>query len=186
MKTLIRIGIASALGVHLLNAQVVPTTPTKFGKRGVGALTDGGGSATMGLSPQGVKPQPVVREIQYITLSDARQWTSTDGKALVGKLLAFEQTEQVLPAGQPATTAAAPVLPARPTLIRNGQVRLLVQQKAFELPLNRLSQTDQDFIQTLDAAIAKKAGAASASAATANPSAATGTSTASPAPTKAP
>jgi hypothetical protein len=167
MKTLFLIGIASALGVHLLHAQVVPSTPTKFGKRGVGALTDGGGSATMGLSPQGAKPQPVVREIQYITLSDARQWTSTDGKALVGKLLAFEQTEQVLPAGQAATTTttttAAPVLPARPTLIRNGQVRLLVQQKAFALPLERLSQADQDFIQALDAAIAKKAGTTSPS-----------------------
>ncbi|HBJ85552.1 MAG TPA: hypothetical protein DDZ88_17070, partial [Verrucomicrobiales bacterium] len=59
------------------------------------------------------------------------------------------------------TTTAAPILPARPTVIRQGQIRLLVQQKAFELPLDRLSQADRDFIQERDAAIAKQAAAAS-------------------------
>jgi hypothetical protein len=148
------------LSLHGLPAQVVPTTPTKFGKRNVGSMTDGGGSANIGLSPNATQPKPTVREISYIALSDARQWTSTDGKALIGKLIAFEQTEQVLPAGQtatPTTTPTAPVLPARPTLIRTGNVRLLVQQKAFELPLDRLAQPDRDFILQLDAAIAKKA-----------------------------
>lgn len=157
MKTSCLFGSLFVLSFQLLNAQVVPTTPTKFGKRGVGALTDGGGSATMGLSPNTTQPKPTVREISYITLSDSRQWTSSDGKAIIGKLIAYEQTEQTLPANQGTTTTAAPVLPARPTLIRQGQVRLLVQQKAFELPLDRLSQADRDFIQALDAAIAQKA-----------------------------
>ena len=159
MKTLIRIGVAAGLCLQGVTAQVVPTTPTKFGKRGVGSLTDGGGSATMGLSPQSTKPQTVIKEISYISLSDARQWTNTDGKAIVGKLIAFEQMEQVLTSAQGAASTATPVLPARPTVIRQGSVRLLVQQKAFELPLDKLSQADRDFITELDAAIAKKAAA---------------------------
>ena len=147
----------AALALQTLHAQVVPTTPTKFTKRNVGNMSDSGGSANIGLSPNATQPKPTVREISYIALSDARQWTSSDGKALVGKLIAFEQSEQVLPTGQSTSNTTTPVLPARPTLIRQGNVRLLVQQKAFELPLDRLSQPDRDFIQNLDAAIAKKA-----------------------------
>ena len=161
MNTLLRSIVAAGLCLQGLNAQVVPTTPTKFGKRNVGSMTDGGGSASLGLSPQSARPAPVVKEISYLTLSDARQWTSTDGKVLVGKLIAHEQMEQVLTSGQSATTTTAPALPARPTVIRQGQIRLLVQQKAFELPLDRLSQADRDFIQERDGAIAKQAAAAS-------------------------
>jgi hypothetical protein len=161
MNTLLRSIVAAGLCLQGLNAQVVPTTPTKFGKRNVGSMTDGGGSASLGLSPQSARPAPVVKEISYLTLSDARQWTSTDGKVLVGKLIAYEQMEQVLTSGQSATTTTAPALPARPTVIRQGQIRLLVQQKAFELPLDRLSQADRDFIQERDGAIAKQAAAAS-------------------------
>jgi hypothetical protein len=149
----------AALALQTLHAQVVPTTPTQFTKRNVGNMTDSGGSANIGLSPNATQPKPTVREISYIALSDARQWTSTDGKALIGKLIAFEQSEQILPSAQSTSNTTTPALPARPTLIRQGNIRLLVQQKAFELPLDRLSQPDRDFIQTLDAAIAKKAAA---------------------------
>ena len=149
----------AALSLQTLHAQVVPTTPTKFTKRNVGNMSDSGGSANIGLSPNTTQPKPTVREISYIALSDARQWTSSDGKALVGKLIAFEQSEQVLPSAQTTSNTTTPVLPARPTLVRQGNIRLLVQQKAFQLPLDRLSQPDRDFIQNLDAAIAKKAAA---------------------------
>jgi len=148
---------ATLLSLQALHAQVVPTTPTKFTKRNVGNMTDSGGSANIGLSPNTTQPKPTVREISYIALSDARQWTSTDGKAIIGKLIAFEQSEQILPSAQTTSNTTTPALPARPTLISQGNVRLLVQQKAFELPLDRLSQPDRDFIQNLDAAIAKKA-----------------------------
>jgi hypothetical protein len=156
---LLSLATLAALSLQTLQAQVVPTTPTQFTKRNVGNMSDSGGSANIGLSPNATQPKPTVREISYIALSDARQWTSSDGKALVGKLIAFEQSEQILPSAQTTSNTTTPVLPARPTLIRQGNVRLLVQQKAFELPLDRLSQPDRDFIQTLDAAIAKKAAA---------------------------
>ncbi len=137
-------------------AQVVPTTPTKFGRRSTGVSGAGGGSASVGLAPGSTQPKPVVKQINYISLNDSRQWTSNDGKTLIGKLIAFEQTEEVLAEGQTASTES-PKLPVRPTLIRDGKARLLVQQKPFELPLERLSQDDQKFIRDLDATIAKQA-----------------------------
>lgn len=138
------------------SAQVVPTTPTKFGQRSSGISTSGNGSASVGLAPGATNPKPVVKQISYISLSEARQWTSNDGKALVGKLIAYEQTEEVLAEGQTASTEA-PKLPVRPTVIRDGKARLLIQQKPFEVPLDRLSEADQEFIRALDTAIAKQA-----------------------------
>ncbi len=138
------------------SAQVVPTTPTKFGQRSMGSNTSGNGTASIGLAPGSVNPKPVVKQISYISLSESRQWISNDGKSLIGKLIAFEQTEEVLAEGQAASTEA-PKLPARPTVIRDGKARLLIQQKPYELPLERLSEDDQEFVRNLDAAIAKQA-----------------------------
>ncbi len=139
-------------------AQVVPTTPTKFGQRSMGVSNAGGGSASIGLAPGTANPKPVVKQISYIALSESRQWTSNDGKTLVGKVIAFEQMEQVLADGQ-TDSPEAPKLPARPTVIRDGKARLLVQQKPFELPLERLSEADQTFVRQLDEAIGKQAAA---------------------------
>lgn len=143
-------------------AQVVPATPTKFGMRGVGAGTSGNSSTSIGLAPNAANPKPVVKQISYISLSESRQWTSNDGRTLIGKLIAFEQSEEVLAEGQ-APSTEAPKLPARPTVIRDGKTRLLVEQKPFELPLERLSEADQEFVRKLDATIAKQAAAATTS-----------------------
>lgn len=154
-----RVALCVVLGlVAVASAQVVPTTPTKFGQRAMGSSTSGNGSASLGLSPAAANPQPVVKQISYVALSESRQWTSNDGKSLIGKLIAFEQMEEVLAKGQ-APSTAAPKLPARPTVIREGKARLLVEQKPFELPLERLSEADQTFVRELDAAIAKQAAA---------------------------
>lgn len=158
MKIAVSVVLALAVaGVAV--AQVVPTTPTQFGKRSTGVSDAAGGSASVGLASGAAQPKPVVKQISYVSLSEARQWTSNDGKALVGKLIAFEQMEEILTEGQAASTEA-PKLPARPTVIRDGKARLLVQQKPFELPLERLSEADQEFIRQIDLAIAKQAAGA--------------------------
>ena len=154
-----RAAVCVFLGLSaMLPAQVVPTTPTKFGQRGLGSNTSGNGSASLGLSPAATQPKPVVKQISYLSLSESRQWTSNDGKSLIGKLIAFEQMEEVLAEGQPSATTA-PALPTRPTVIRDGKARLLVAQKPFELALERLSEADQAFVRQVDAAIAKQAAA---------------------------
>lgn len=133
--------------------QVVPATPSQFGKRSTGAVSESGGSSSIGLRSGGAQPQPSVRQISYIALSDSRQFTSTEGRTLIGKLIAWEQSEQQLAPGQDPTLQPAPSLPAKPTLLRDDKVRLLIQQKPFEVALDRLSPADQAFIKQLQSAI---------------------------------
>jgi hypothetical protein len=124
-------------------AQVAPATPSGFTTRQVGdAASSSGGTNLAPQSPNST----LVRHVSYVSLGELRQWTSSDGKPLLAKLIAWEQSEQVLPKGQPAPTPALPDMPNGPTVIRDDKVRLLVKSKPYELPLSRLSQADQDFI----------------------------------------
>ncbi len=136
------------------SAQVVPTTPTKFGKKNLGStssLSGGGSSATTGVTRP--ESQTVVRTITYWTLSGARQWTSTDGKPLLAKLIAFEDLTIEQLKGQPAPEA--PKLPSKATVEKDGKVRLLVGQQPYELPIAKLSDQDREFIATVKRAVAK-------------------------------
>ena len=147
----------------IAKAQVVPTTPTKFKTRGVGTSTSstsavsGGGTATIGVPQQ--KPDTVVRTTTYLTLTLPRQWTSADGKPLLASLIAFEdmvvetlKSEQ--PTGGPATTM--PKLNGKPTVVKAGKVRLFSNGKPYEVALDKLSQADRDFIDTVKHAVEAK------------------------------
>jgi hypothetical protein len=136
--------------------QVVPTTPTKFGTR---TISGGGstGSASVGLAP--TKPQTTVRTTTYIALGEARQWKSTDGKSLLGKLIAFEDmvVETKVENGAKPAPAPAPAMPDKPTVVRKGKARLLVDNKPFEVPLERLSEDDRKLVEGIQEAVAAKA-----------------------------
>lgn len=147
----------------MATAQVVPTTPTKFGKRAIGGMTTGSSSIDPGVS-NSPSAKPIIKQVSYIALSDSRQWTSNDGKALVGKLIAWEQHEEVLASAADAGKMDQIKLPTRPTVLRGQSVRLLINQKPFEVPLDRLSQADRDFITERSAAIAKSAEKAASTA----------------------
>ena len=60
-----------------------------------------------------------------------------------GKLIAFD--------------AAGAEPEKSPTVVRDGKVRLLVKQKSYELPLNRLVAGDQEFVGKLVADLARPA-----------------------------
>lgn len=143
-----------------LSAQVVvPTTGKKFETRTING-SSGTGSVTIngGLAPT---PPTKARLVSYFSLSDVRQWQSSDGKSLLGSIIAFEDSVQEIDARDPATARAvaekAP--PAKPptkfTLIRNGKVRLLVDHKPYEVPLERLSEGDRKFVEDLNARLPK-------------------------------
>lgn len=122
--------------------------------RPIGGGVNGGVNG--GASISGGTPAPAKqRYTTHIVLSESRVWQNLDGRTLEGKLLAFEDvvTEVVAGAGEPP----APVPPANPTVVRNGKVRLLVGKKPFELPLTNLVKADQEFIESIRAALAKKA-----------------------------
>ncbi|MBL9143639.1 MAG: hypothetical protein JNM99_08130 [Verrucomicrobiaceae bacterium] len=141
--------------VATAQAQVVPTTPTKFKTRGVGTSTSssssavgGGGGATVGLA----QPKPsdtIIRTVTYLSLSPVRQWTSTDGRPLLASLIAFEETvtETRKDATQPSP--APPPIQGKPTVIKAGKVRLLASKVPHEVPLEKLSSADRDFVLEL-------------------------------------
>ena len=132
--------------------QSVPALPKKMENRTI----NGGGTASVGVVP--VKPQSTVRTVTYIALGDVRQWKSSDGRTILGKLIAFEDLVVEIkaePGTQPAP-AAPPTLPAHPTVVREGTARLLVDKKPFVVALDRLSEEDQKLIGTISAALAAK------------------------------
>lgn len=162
MKTLL---LAFAIICGAAQAQVVPTTPTKFIKRGLGAANTGSGtisnngtnSTTVGATTP--KPETVVRTVTYISLSPPRQWTSTDGRPLLGKLIAFEDVtvEERKTGATPAAPAVAPTmpkLPGKPTVVKDGKVRLLVGQTPYEVATDKLSVLDRDYIDTIKHGVA--------------------------------
>lgn len=131
-------------------AQVVPTTPTKFGKRIIGG---GSGSAEVSVTAPPAAER-MVRLTSYLSLSETRQWSSTDGRSLLGKLIAFEDLVLEVPQSQ-AATAQMPKLNGKPTVIRDTSARILVNQTAHIIPLSRLSQPDRDFVEKVRAAVAQ-------------------------------
>lgn len=139
----------------LLCAQVVlPTTGRKFETR-----TINGSGGNTGVS---VKPSPTkTRLTSYFLLGDPRQWKSTDGKSLLGAIIAYEDSviefeAASSAAAKEAVDKAPPAkLPAKPTLIREGKIRLLVSQKPVEVPLARLSDEDRKYVDDLNARLPK-------------------------------
>lgn len=136
----------------LTSAQVVPTTPTKFDMRRLGDAS----SSSAGVSATPKPPQTTYREVTYISLSPLRQWKSTDGKSLLGKLIAFEDFVVTTNGAAPDPKAASPQMPAKPTVVRDGKARLLIESKAFEVPLERLGEEERKFIEQLQSAITGK------------------------------
>ena len=130
--------------------QVVPTTPTKFSVKPVGSRT-----GTTGASINSPSTKSTIRQVTYLTLSPLRQWNSTDGKSLMGKLIAWEETVTTT-SGTTAPVAQSAPLTTKPTVLKNNKVRLLVDNKAYELALDRLGAEEQKFIQDLHKALSPK------------------------------
>lgn len=155
MNALLRFAAGFVIPLFLAvpaSAQVVPTTPTKFDMRRLGDAS----SSSAGVSATPKPPQTTYREVTYISLSPLRQWKSTDGKSLLGKLIAFEDFVVTTTGAEPDPKAAAPQMPAKPTVVRDGKARLLIESKAFEVPLERLGEEERKFIEQLQTAIAGK------------------------------
>jgi hypothetical protein len=150
------------LGVAVASAQVIPATPKKFGKRSVSnsgpsgaSITTDGGSINLGpTTPASTK----VLYTTHVTLSEPRQWKSTDGKSLLGRLIAFEDITTQIERGAPAPPFSPP---ANPTVVKEGKARLLIDMKPYEMPLDRLSQTDREFVEKIRATVALQSAAVS-------------------------
>ena len=146
MKTLLPFAVLIAFSGSLpLCAQVVPSTPTKFDTRGIGDGVKGGGAVNV--APP--RTQTTVRTVTHIVLGEPRQWKMSDGKSFIGKLIAFED---IVATGN----AAQPEIPKNPTVVRDGKARLLVEAKAYEVPLQNFGEEERKFIEDVKVAVAAK------------------------------
>ena len=127
----------------------VPPNPNDVSRRKIGE-SGGGASAAVGVSPAAGASRTIV--IQYTAVSPQRQWTNTDGKTMVARLLAFSA---------PAEGGTGPV-----EVIREGTVRFLLDrgQEPIDYPLARLSQADQIDIKAIAQAAKRGSPAAPAPA----------------------
>lgn len=151
MKPVTLFMLSGWLGLLPASAQVdIPPPPgTKVKPRQVGGLNGGGVEVTPKESPEAP-----VKYVTYLTLSVSRIWQSSDGRTLEGKLIAFEDLVVETPKGQAAPPT--PEAPKHPTVVRNGKIRVLMDRKPVEIPLSRLSQGDQDFVEVVRKANEKK------------------------------
>ena len=140
-----------------LNAQLtVPTTGGKFETRGI----NGNSSVTIkdGFSPKPAAPTKT-KLTSYFLLGESRQWKSKDGRSLLGTIIAFEDSVIEFDAANPAAAREAvekappAKLPAKPTLIRDDRVRLMVNKKPVEVSLTLLSEDDRKYVDDLKARI---------------------------------
>jgi hypothetical protein len=140
MKIFMTLGWLGIAALGAVNAQIViPASPKNFKTRPIEGGT-GGGQVEVIPRDSAV---PKKRTITYMVLSESRPWTSTEGKVLEAKLIAFEDI--ILEGEDPA--AAEP--PPHPTVVRNGKVRLLAGKKSYELDLSRLTEPDRSFIEQI-------------------------------------
>ena len=140
------------LGLVLIGStasgQVVPATPKKFATRAVGGTSSTGVTS---VSPP--KTEPIIRTTTYIVLAPSRQWTNSEGKPLVAKLIAFEDITTQTTKADANNPTQPPKLDGKPTVVRDGKVRLMANQKPYEVALDKLSQADQEFIATVKRAV---------------------------------
>lgn len=156
MKTLL---VLVAVTVPL-SAQVInPTTGRKFETRTING-NNGSGGVSINTT---AKPAPPTKTklTSYFIFGEPRQWLSNDGKSLLGSIIAFEESVIEFEAADAAAAreavAKAPPaqMPEKPTLIRDGKARLLVNKKPVEVPLERLSEADRKFVEDLNARLPK-------------------------------
>lgn len=122
--------------------------PKKYTTREVG------GGAEPGAKVEAPADASTARYVTHVILYDTRFWTSVEGKALSGKLIAFEDLVVTAPKDAPMPPMPAP--PEKPTLIRDDSVRLLVDKKPVVVPLERLSWQDRELIDGIQAALDRK------------------------------
>jgi hypothetical protein len=145
---------ALAMGVAQVEIPSNPMVgPKKYETRKVGGAVDPG--AKIEGIEQGGQGSRSQHYITHIILFEPRIWTSGDGRTVTATLIAFEDLHaEGLIGGPPPKMPASP---ERPTVVKDGKIRLLVNRKPMEMILTNLSVDDQEFIDRMRVAIATKA-----------------------------
>lgn len=121
--------------------------PKKYETRKVGGEVNPGAKMTEGGTE-------IVHYVTHIILHEPRIWTNAEGKMVTAGLIAFEDLTAEAARGEPPPKMPAP--PERPTVVKEGKIRLLVKGKPMEVVLETLSIADQEFIDRMRVAVAMK------------------------------
>ncbi len=143
-----------------LSAQVInPTTGKKFETRD---LNGSGGSGGVSINAATKPASPTKTKLtSYFILGEPRQWKSKDGRSLLGAIITFEESVIEFDAANPAAAREAvekappAKMPEKPTLIRDGKARLMVNKKPVEVALELLSDDDRKYVEDLNARLPK-------------------------------
>jgi hypothetical protein len=127
--------------VTCLHAQT-PKTPTAFVPRNI----DGSQDIQPNIAPSRTKDEIITRAVTHVVLGDQRQWASADGRTIEAKLIAFED---LVMESKKGVAPAMPDPPKYPTVVRDGNIRLSVNQKPVVISLSKLSAADQDYIEKI-------------------------------------
>lgn len=126
-----------------------PMVKPKTGGRTAGGTVDPGVTITPGAGNGNL-----VKHVTHVILHAPRVWTNTSGKTIQAPLIAFEDLEVTAAKGGPVPKM--PAAPEKPTLMKAGKIRLLVNQKPAEVALDTLVAEDKVFVEKLSQAIAAK------------------------------
>ncbi|MEZ5386537.1 MAG: hypothetical protein R3F13_13575 [Prosthecobacter sp.] len=156
MKTLAFLLLATLpVGAQVVN----PATGKKFETR---TINGSGGNNGVSINAATKSAPPTkTRLTSYFIVGEPRQWKSTDGRSLLGTIIIFEDAVIEFEAANPAAAreavekAPAPKMPEKPTLVRDAKIRLLVNQKPVEIPLERLSEEDRQYVDDLNTRLPK-------------------------------
>ena len=152
MKRLVRCICVAMLGVAVALATDVPARSADEMQRHPGfdrdVIPGGGGGAAVERPPP-----PGQRVTTYITLLPEREWTHVDGRTIRARLIAFEDHVVEVAHDEEAGREATP--PAgRPTVVKDGKVRLLVGgRQPSEISLDLLSKEDQEEVARVKTAV---------------------------------
>ena len=154
MKCHFSFSLFFAMTVSMVLGQVeIPSNPLVKPGRTTTRPTGGGIDSGTKIDPG--NPDGKVRYVTYVVLYDTRIWTSSDGKPVEAKLIAFE--DLIVEGAKDSAAAKMPSPPEKPTVIDQSKARLLVRGKPMVVELARLSNQDQELILGIQAAIQKKA-----------------------------
>ena len=121
------------MGIYLIFSQSESIAQIKANNKTIsGSGQFGGASIT---TPKTAPIKKEVKKITYLAVTDDKTWINEEGKTIKGRLIAFNSgnKEKFIP----------------PTIIKDNNVRMLIGNKAYVFPLEKLREENRKEILNL-------------------------------------
>ena len=121
------------MGIYLIFSQSESIAQIKANNKTIsGSGQFGGASIT---TPKAAPIKKEVKKITYLAVTDDQTWINEEGKPIKGRLISFNSgnKEKFIP----------------PTIIKDNNVRMLIGNKAYVFPLEKLREENRKEILNL-------------------------------------